>query len=707
MKTYIPLIAAFLLLLITTTSRAQSYLWANQGGDSSSISGVVTASDDSGNVYVAGYFNGGNTAQFDGHAAHYYSNTGYVTNAIFIAKYNSIGEVKWVQSLTPTTYNTFLTAIIANSKGEVYLTGSFTNPSSGLLKYDLNGNLLWSAAEPSTTSSFCLDAEENILLTSVGSSSPSILKYTKNGTLSKTINLPKGLGVAGITTDLSGNIYLTGSFFNDTVTVGNTVLKSKPYGQYSCYVAKLDSSGNGLWARQSTNGNYSNAISADNKANVYITGNYNDTLVLHNTSLAGSSYFTTSFDSSGSIKWISNGGGQIISTDSNGNSYVASIIDSTIISFDSGGAPKWTINNIPATDLAIGKRGELYIAGAYNGYQSFGSILLSEKGYANLSNLFIAALQDTLLHYPGENIISGTVFNDLNKNCIKDINETGINGAVVLAQPGSYFAVSDTNGNYTLNIDTGAFTISQFKTTFADSTLNNQECPALGGTYLISYKTPGNKTFGLNFADTLTDCSILTISLSTDESYTSTSSTGVYYPANTYIHYSNIGDAAANNAIITLYYPGGFTADSASVPYTTKDDTIITFSIGTVNPGSSSAISVLDLVFSANLDCNNIPFNYSATISASNCVLKINSDSAILQKTAGCIEGTLKPSNTTLTGVTLYPNPTKGNFTLLFKEVDSYQITVYNNLGQQVQTININGAEASLAWTMPYRVFTM
>ena len=50
---------------------------------------------------------------------------------------------------------------------------------------------------------------------------------------------------------------------------------------------------------------------------------------------------------------------------------------------------------------------------------------------------------------------SENIYNDFNSNCIKEPGEDSITGFSVMAQPGNYFAVSDINGNYELNVKFG------------------------------------------------------------------------------------------------------------------------------------------------------------------------------------------------------------------------------------------------------------
>ena len=57
----------------------------------------------------------------------------------------------------------------------------------------------------------------------------------------------------------------------------------------------------------------------------------------------------------------------------------------------------------------------------------------------------------------GGEAITGTVFNDMNGNGVKDVGEPAFTNAVIEAQPGSYITAPDAAGNYVLPIDTGSY----------------------------------------------------------------------------------------------------------------------------------------------------------------------------------------------------------------------------------------------------------
>src|SRR5690606_10059361 len=115
-----------------------------------------------------------------------------------------------------------------------------------------------------------------------------------------------------ITTDISGNVYVTGSF-SGMMNVGATTLTSSYNSEYDYYmgdvfVMKINSSGDGLWAINSTttSGTSGYSIVVDSLANMYITGYFNGTVNFEDTALISeglSDIFVLKINSSGTVEW--------------------------------------------------------------------------------------------------------------------------------------------------------------------------------------------------------------------------------------------------------------------------------------------------------------------------------------------------------------------------------------------------------------------
>ncbi len=103
-----------------------------------------------------------------------------------------------------------------------------------------------------------------------------------------------------------GFLYLCGTF-EDTAFFENTALVTK--GQIDAFIAKYDDSGNLIWVRSAGGTGYDNAtgITVDNGGNIYIAGNYENSITLGSLNLSSSNLYHESFyakyDGGGNVVW--------------------------------------------------------------------------------------------------------------------------------------------------------------------------------------------------------------------------------------------------------------------------------------------------------------------------------------------------------------------------------------------------------------------
>ena len=141
-----------------------------------------------------------------------------------------------------------------------------------------------------------------------------LVKYDTNGNViwaeqSNSVSAPSYSQGTNVTIDKVGNIYVTGLFYH------NAYFDSISLNTYrnSFFIAKYDSSGNVIWAKQSTMANelYGEVpfpVIADKYNNVYVTGTFSSYLVIGSTTLYGPNSYSTyafiaKYDSSGNVLW--------------------------------------------------------------------------------------------------------------------------------------------------------------------------------------------------------------------------------------------------------------------------------------------------------------------------------------------------------------------------------------------------------------------
>jgi len=245
-----------------------NFLWVAQAGGTDSQSGISLATDGSGNSIVIGGFSG--TATFGDTTL---TSAGY--SDIFIAKYDAGGNFLWAVQAGGTDGDTG-NGIATDGSGNITMTGKFSSTATFgdttltsvgdydifIAKYDTEGNFLWAAQiggmEPQYLSELprgiATDGFDNIIvtggfagtatfgnitLTSAGYYDVFIAKYDNNGNFLWAVQAggtDDGDVGNGIATDGSGNIIVTGGFYQTSI-FGDTTLTSAGYSDI--FIAKL------------------------------------------------------------------------------------------------------------------------------------------------------------------------------------------------------------------------------------------------------------------------------------------------------------------------------------------------------------------------------------------------------------------------------------------------------------------------------------
>ncbi len=300
--------------------------------------GQSVATDASGNVYVAGYTNGA----LDG-------NTLTGLNDFFLTKYDSRGTKVYTRQMGVAGASTKGASTATDASGNVYVAGYTSGGLDGntistnfdffLTKYDSSGTKVFTrmGGANSTTSgmSTATDANGNVYVagTTVGLDGNTLTgiedffltKYDSAGTKVYT----RQMGVAGlisygdsVATDASGDVYVTGRSLD---------LASPP--NRSGFLAKYDSSGTMVYFKQLVGAPYtltfSRSVATDASSNVYVAGYTSDGLDGNTIPVNTLDFFLTKYDSSGTKLYTRQMGaagtmtfGLSTATDATGNVYV-------------------------------------------------------------------------------------------------------------------------------------------------------------------------------------------------------------------------------------------------------------------------------------------------------------------------------------------------------------------------------------------------
>ena len=219
-------------MFITKMDPSGNLIWVKQIAGNGTEIGFSIFIDNTGNILLTGGFNG--VCDFDPGLGTYNLTTNNIT-ASFVLKLNAAGDFQWAHK-TGETQGSYTNFVTADDAGNVFTSGTFTVP----FDFDPSAN------------NFILDPGTN--------PSAFITKFDANGTFSwtKIFNIPIGaalystpVAITSLATDAQGNIVAAGEFdqtvdFNPGVEVENfTTL-----GNRDCFILKLDSVGNYIWAKQ-------------------------------------------------------------------------------------------------------------------------------------------------------------------------------------------------------------------------------------------------------------------------------------------------------------------------------------------------------------------------------------------------------------------------------------------------------------------------
>jgi hypothetical protein len=323
-----------------------AFQWVKQMGGTSNEKGRNIELDNSGNIYIAGVYNG------DGD---YDPGTGVTTlvhsgsdtyEDVFVAKLNSSGDLLWAIGIGGTERD-YVYGMDCDPSGNVYFTGYF----SGTMDFDPGtGSATYSVFGGSGYDSYVCQLNSAGDFVWVKIFGGSAFQSGKN-----------------IEIDADGNIYSTGTFGNTVdFDPGPGVTNISTSNLQDIYISKLNASGDFVWVRTingTSNGNPM-AIVTDETGSVYTAGAFQGTFDFdpgsgtHNlTCSTVSNAYVSKLDMNGNFLWaqqqVSENTGSNYQPwiDSQGNLYVIGVY-SGITDVD-GGTGVSNMSAVGATDIFL------------------------------------------------------------------------------------------------------------------------------------------------------------------------------------------------------------------------------------------------------------------------------------------------------------------------------------------------------------------
>lgn len=444
--------------LFPITLSAQNWDWAKSAGGAQKVESYAIAIDSAGNNYITGWFE--DSLKFGTTTIVTSTSGNAFASDIFIAKYDAAGNFVWAKRAGGTNYD-YGNGIATDAAGNVYVTGLFTGTATFdtfsitsttvdydvfIAKYDANGNALWvkkgggnawdvgnGVTVDKFNNCYITGAYRNTAtfgtasLTSAGNYDIYIAKYDSGGNFiwaqsAGGIDDDRGMSVS---TDASGNCYITG-FFKGTVTIATNTLVSD--GDSDILLAKYNASGVAQWAKRAGGiaADEGNSIKIGTTGNIYVTGYFTDMADFDTSSLTAygnADIFVAKYDYKGDIIWVKKYGGTQndkgygISADTFNNIYVTGSFwgtgqfdtisvmsynqdDAFIAGIDNEDKTKWVLHgggvNIDVgRGVAASDYGRCYITGYFSSSAAFGTNNIT--GFAD-NDLFVAKVDSTFLY---------------------------------------------------------------------------------------------------------------------------------------------------------------------------------------------------------------------------------------------------------------------------------------------------------------------
>lgn len=171
--------------------------------------------------------------------------------------------------------------------------------------------------------------------------------------------------------------------------------------------------------------------------------------------------------------------------------------------------------------------------------------------------------------------VCGYVYNDINKNCVKDTFEPGIPYVRIdfnSTPPRSVY--TNASGFYTTYLRKGTYTITQNLSNSYSSFAFNQLCPA--GAITVAATTAGQTYCNNNFFDTTSTCPDLSVVIGRSANITPG------FPSYKWIRYRNNGATPISNVVLRYRFLSNLQVSTSTSATYSLSGNVLTWNLGTV-----------------------------------------------------------------------------------------------------------------------------
>ncbi|MEI7729777.1 MAG: hypothetical protein WCO56_09390 [Verrucomicrobiota bacterium] len=424
-----------------------NYGWFKTYGTAGAEAVNAMVYDAAGNLYVAGHYY--NTLTLGSYVL-----TSVGDRDLFLAKYDRAGNLLWARSAGGAGTDDWGIQIAVDRAGNVYLPGFATDtisfgtvslPHSGgancfVVKYNSSGIALWARHESSSSSNdaavgVTVDSTDAVIFSgmynadaqfdgapavlrsgSTGGNNLFVVKYDASGNFvwqQRGTPSPTSQALFGqcVAVDTNNSVFVVGAM-GDGGNIGGIQFASGNNGNMNPFLAKLDSTGNAVWAKSlsSSGGGLARNIALDRQGNIFVGGYY-----INNTTLAGfalpaagnSDGYVLKCDANGNGIWAQRVAGPgndsvtALAVDQFGNVLVGGAVDAAsggggfnfspsganafLLKFDGNGNGLWArlVTSSPVgvfLAAALGLDGDVAAGGYFNGTGAAGPFTLNNQG---------------------------------------------------------------------------------------------------------------------------------------------------------------------------------------------------------------------------------------------------------------------------------------------------------------------------------------
>ncbi|MGI4863108.1 MAG: DUF7619 domain-containing protein [Janthinobacterium lividum] len=449
----------------------------------------------------------------------------------------------------------------------------FYDPRAGVIKkYSASHQLLGTFGSGFIDIyALAVDATGNVYALQTNFYGANITKYAPDGRLLNTFtalggNITYTGSGTGLAADAAGNMYVTDYY-------AGCVRKIGPQGQL---LPAIGTAGYGLGQLR-----LPQAVAVDARGYVYVADNVGKRVQRFTPNGQVVREYGVRTSQGGSIPQCT----VQLAVDGAGNSYVSTSITAGLQYFDSSTGSVTAMPNINMGYLAIDRRA---------------SRLISMNG-----DLIRFYASDNVRP---ENLVTGTVYEDLNGNCVRDAAEPALPNIALVASPGDYYGLSDANGQYAIAVDTGTYTVRQELPTHEVGRTITAGCVS---PYALHFAGYGNSLSGPSFGNQVSTAPYLHVSVGSTRRRRCFRST-------TTVNYTNTGFASATNAEVKVSLPPYVVFISANAPHTLDAQGNYVFQVGTLAPNTMGTIVIQDSVACGNPSIRGLTVCTKATITPLN-----------------------------------------------------------------------------------------